>query len=68
MIRLFAFSVLIGSTLSTSTFANDNCERLESLAREYAGVELTSYQKQIKVKLVAWYGKNCRGRQREAAN
>jgi hypothetical protein len=31
---------------------------LENLARQYAGVELTSLQKQLKRKLVAWYFKN----------
>jgi hypothetical protein len=39
---------------------------LENLARQYAGVELTSPQKQLKRKLVAWYYKNC-GERRAAA-
>jgi hypothetical protein len=50
------------------SFANDNCQRLETLAQQYAGVELTAYQKQIKAKMVVWYGRNCRGGRRTAEN
>jgi len=39
--------------------ATENCERLEALSYQYASVELTSAQKQIKRKLVAWYTENC---------
>jgi len=40
-------------------FSNENCHRLEALAHEYAGVQLTSDQKQIKREMVAWYSMNC---------
>ena len=45
----------------TGALSNDsNCRYLESLARQYAGVQLTSHQQQIKRKLVAWYNDNCK--------
>jgi hypothetical protein len=37
----------------------ENCQRLEVLANQYAGVELTSAQKQLKRRMVAWYSTNC---------
>jgi hypothetical protein len=51
-----------------TSFASDNCQQLESLAQQYAGVELTSYQKQVKTKLVVWYKKNCRDHRTAEAN
>jgi hypothetical protein len=45
---------------SNSALSNDNCRYLEDLARQYAGVQLTSEQKQLKRKLVAWYNGNCK--------
>ena len=51
---------------STGTLSNEKCQQLENLARQYAGVELTSLQKQLKRKMVAWYYKNC-GERRAAA-
>lgn len=54
-----AVSLLIAS--STAALSNEsNCRYLESLARQYAGVQLTSYQQQVKRKLVAWYNENCK--------
>ena len=45
----------------TGAWSNEsNCRYLEDLARQYAGVQLTSHQQQIKRKLVAWYNENCR--------
>jgi hypothetical protein len=44
---------------STGALSNEKCQQLENLARQYAGVELTGPQKQLKRKLVAWYYKNC---------
>ncbi len=52
---------------STASLANDNCQRLEALHRQYAGVTLTSAQKALKRKLVAWYDKNCRTTRRADA-
>jgi hypothetical protein len=37
----------------------ENSERLEALANEYAGVELTSAQQQLTRRMVAWYSTNC---------
>lgn len=48
---------------STASLSNEaNCRRLEDLARQYAGVQLTSQQQQLKRRLVAWYNSNCRTR------
>lgn len=45
----------------TGALSNEsNCRQLEDLARQYAGVKLTSHQQQIKRKLVAWYNENCK--------
>ena len=40
---------------STGALSSEKCQQLENLARQYAGVELTSLQEQLKRKLVAWY-------------
>jgi hypothetical protein len=37
-----------------------NCRQLEDLARQYAGVKLSSQQQQMKRRLVAWYNSNCK--------
>jgi len=44
----------------TEAWSNENCRKLESLARQYAGVTLTTDQKQLKRRLVAWYNGNCK--------
>jgi hypothetical protein len=44
---------------SSVAFSGENCQRLEALAEQYAGVQLTSEQKQIKRQMVAWYSTNC---------
>jgi hypothetical protein len=65
MIRTAVFALLVGSVsvlIASPALADDNCQRLEELARQYAGVELTPYQKGLKVELVHWYSQNCRGR------
>ena len=59
-ILVIAASLLI-ATSSTAALSNEsNCRRLEDLARQYAGVQLTSEQKQLKRRLVAWYNDNCK--------
>jgi hypothetical protein len=45
-----------GAALSNES----NCRQLEQLARQYAGVKLTSDQRQLKRRLVAWYNENCK--------
>jgi hypothetical protein len=63
--NLFVRPVIIAAAV-LATSATDvlssptNCERLESLARQYAGVQLTSQQQQLKRRLVAWYNVNCK--------
>jgi hypothetical protein len=39
--------------------SNEKCQQLEELSRQYASVELTSVQKQLKRKLMTWYNANC---------
>jgi hypothetical protein len=46
------------TTSSNAALSAENCQRLEALANQYADVELTSAQKQLKRKLVAWYAMN----------
>ena len=50
---------LVLSIASTAGFADERCGQLVALNKQYAGVKLTSEQKQIKVQLVAWYNENC---------
>jgi hypothetical protein len=53
---------------STASLANEhNCQRLEALHEQYAGVELTIAQKGIKRQMVAWYNKNCGARRAATA-
>ena len=41
------------------SFADERCKELDVLRVKYAGVELTTDQKALKVKLTAWYIANC---------
>jgi hypothetical protein len=59
MHRTLLLSGAVMLMTSTGTLANENCRRLEALAQQYAGVQLTSAQVQIKRRMVAWYNKNC---------
>ena len=48
-------------TSNTGALSNEGqCRQLEDLARQYAGVKLTSHQQQLKRKMVAWYNGNCK--------
>jgi transposase len=53
------FAGLILAFSSNAALSAENCERLETLANQYAGVELTSAQKQLKRKMVVWYSTHC---------
>jgi hypothetical protein len=44
---------------SNSAFSIENCQRLEILAAQYAGAELTSAQQQLKRKMTVWYSMHC---------
>lgn len=41
--------------------ADERCQQLEALHAQYAGVQLTPEQQQLKRTLVAWYYGHCRG-------
>ena len=58
--RLAAF-LCTGILLSfaSTALADERCAQLVALNKQYAGVALTSEQKNIKVQLVAWYKANC---------
>jgi hypothetical protein len=58
VLSLVAAGLLV-ATSGTGALSNQNCRRLEDLARQYAGVKLTSEQQQLKRRLVAWYNDNC---------
>jgi hypothetical protein len=53
------FGAFVG--LPDRSFADARCQQLESLNAQYAGTELTTDQKKLKRKLVAWYYEHCRG-------
>jgi hypothetical protein len=58
---LVASIVLLVAMSGTSARSNENnCRRLEDLARQYAGVQLTSQQQKLNLRLVAWYKRNCK--------
>jgi hypothetical protein len=62
-VRAFCLTAIIGlftATSGSAAIGNENCRRLEDLSRQYAGVQLTSAQQQIKRRLVSWYNGNCR--------
>jgi hypothetical protein len=44
---------------SNGALSAESCGHLEALANQYAGVELTSAQKQTKRKMVVWYSTHC---------
>jgi hypothetical protein len=50
---------LILAFSSNAAFSAENCQRLEALANQYAGVELTSAQKHLERKMVVWYSTHC---------
>jgi hypothetical protein len=50
---------LILAFSSNAALSVENCERLEAIASQYAGVELTIAQKQLKRKMVVWYSVHC---------
>lgn len=58
------FVTSVGLVIATSgaiAHSNEsNCRRLEDLARQYAGVQLTSQQQKLKRRLIAWYNGNCK--------
>jgi hypothetical protein len=60
VIFVIAVSLLVAMS-GTGALSNESkCRQLEDLARQYAGVQLTSQQQQIKRRLVAWYTDNCK--------
>jgi hypothetical protein len=50
---------LILASSSNAALSAENCTRLEALASQYEGVELTGAQQQLKRKMMAWYVTNC---------
>lgn len=59
-VAVVAADLLVAMSGTVALSNESNCRRLEDLARQYAGVQLTSEQKQLKRKLVGWYNGNCR--------
>jgi hypothetical protein len=52
-------AALILAFSSNAALSAENCQRLEAIAMQYAGVELTSTQKQLKRQMVVWYSAHC---------
>jgi hypothetical protein len=60
ILRLASFGVgLVLIAGPTHSFANEHCQQLEALSQQYANVELTFVQKQMKRRMVLWYSQNC---------
>jgi len=59
-ILVIAAGALIAMSGTPALSNESNCRQLEDLARQYAGVKLSSQQQQIKRRLVAWYNDNCK--------
>ena len=53
------FAGLVLASVPTVAFADERCEQLVALNRQYAGVTLTAEQQVLKRKLVSWYQANC---------
>jgi hypothetical protein len=64
--RRFVCAGLLLTFTSVGALADERCQQLEALNRQYAGVTLTSYQKDLKRQMVAWYRQNCRTQRTEA--
>jgi hypothetical protein len=60
IIVVMAVGLLVAESSTPALSNESNCRQLEDLARQYAGVKLTSHQQQIKRRLVAWYNGNCK--------
>jgi hypothetical protein len=60
IVPVIAAGLLIAMSCTGALSNENNCRQLEDLARQYAGVQLTSQQQQIKRRLVGWYNVNCK--------
>jgi len=60
IVAITAAGLLIATNGTVALSNESNCRQLEGLARQYAGVKLTSEQQRIKRRLVAWYNDNCK--------
>jgi hypothetical protein len=59
-IPLIGAGLFLAMSGTAALSSENNCRRLEDLARQYAGVQLTDKQQQLKRRLVAWYNGNCK--------
>lgn len=55
MLILSTVLVLAASNPATES----KCKYLEDLNRQYAGMQLSAYERQVKQQMVAWYRANC---------
>jgi hypothetical protein len=53
---------------ATTASADERCQQLVALNNQYKGVTLTSDQKALKVRLVAWYKANCSNKRSASAS
>ena len=69
ILHLASFGVgLLLIASPTRSFANEHCQQLEALSQQYANVELTFVQKQMRRRMVLWYSKNCRAQRSAERN
>jgi hypothetical protein len=64
--RLLCAGLFLTFASTTGALADDRCQQLEALNRQYMGVSLTTAQQQIKRQLVSWYRQNCTSRRADA--
>jgi hypothetical protein len=57
--RIVFAAGLVLALSSNAAPSAESCEQLVALSNQYAGVELTSEQKQFRRKMTAWYVINC---------
>jgi uncharacterized protein YeaC (DUF1315 family) len=60
--------LLLAAAATSASAADERCQQLVALNKQYKGVALTSDQKELKVQLVAWYKSNCMKTRSAAAN
>lgn len=63
-----ATAAVLVAFVPNQSLADGRCQQLEALKVQYAGVQLTAEQQQLKRKLVAWYSGHCTGRRVAAEN
>ena len=67
-VAVVGFIAALFASTGKQVAANENCQQLEALSQQYAGVTLTAGQEKLKRRLVVWYERNCHERRSADAN